>query len=279
MEKIILVVFGATPAPNALNFACFLSGMGRSRLTGYFFEDNKYEDEPVMKSAWGFPYVETIVAGDMQEGIAQRAKTADNMKAFIKACEEKGILATTCRSKPSQIGEIIAESSFADLLIIDAAASYDSDQQDPPSDVVKEILASANCPVVIAPALHSSIEEIVFCYDGSPSAVYALKQFVYLFPDQDTAKATVVQVNESESIPEAEKKRVMQFLSRHYNYADFIALKGDGENELLNYLLKKKHAMVVMGAYGRNMLSRFFRKSHADLLIKTLDFPLFIAHY
>ena len=279
MEKIILVVFGTTPAPNALDFACYLSGMARSRLTGYFFEDNSYEDDPAMKSAWGFPYVETIVAGDTQEGIAQRAKTESNMQAFIKACEEKGLLATACRCKPSQIDEIVADSNFADVLIIDAAASYDSGQEEPPSHLVKEILASAHCPVIIAPVLHKDIEEIVFCYDGSPSSLFAMKQFVYLFPDQDSTRATVVQVNKTEDIPELEKKRIMQWLSRHFNYADFIVLKGDGENELLNYLRKKKHAMVVMGAYGRSMLSRFFRQSHADLLIKTLAYPLFITHY
>lgn len=279
MEKIILVVFGATPAPNALDFACYLSGMGRSKLTGYFFEDNKYEDNPVIKSTFGFPYVETIVAGDIPEGMEQRAKTEKNMKTFLEACEEKGILATACRSNRSQIADIIAESSFADLLIIDAAASYDSGQQEPPSDLVKEILASAQCPVIIAPVAHNLIEEIVFCYDGSPSSLFAMKQFVYLLPEPDSVRATVVQVNKSEEIPEAEKKRVMQWLSRHYNYADFVALKGNGENELLTYLLKKKHAMVVMGAYGRNMLSRFFRQSHADLLIKTMAYPLFITHY
>ncbi len=37
--------------------------------------------------------------------------------------------------------------------------------------------------------------------------------------------------------------------------------------------------MVVMGAYGRNMLSRFFRQSHADLLIKTLAYPVFSTHF
>jgi len=279
MEKIILVVFGANLAPNALNFACYLSGMGRSRLTGYFFEDDKYEDTPVMKKAWGFPYVETIVAGDTQDGISRKAKTENNMKVFMETCGKKGMLTTALRCKPSGIDEIVAESNFADLLIIDAASFDDSDEQEFPSDVVRKILASALCPVVIAPASHSPIEEIVFCYDGSPSSVYAMKQFVYLFPDQDSARATVVQANEAEKIPENEKKRVMQWLSRHYNYADFIALKGDGENELLNYLLKKKHAMVIMGAYGRNMISRFFRQSHADLLIKTLAYPVFIAHH
>ena len=33
-----------------------------------------------------------------------------------------------------------------------------------------------------------------------------------------------------------------------------------------------------MGAYGRNDLSQFFKISHADILIKTVTQPIFIAH-
>ena len=34
-----------------------------------------------------------------------------------------------------------------------------------------------------------------------------------------------------------------------------------------------------MGAYGRSPVSRFFRKSHADIIIKTTALPIFIFHY
>lgn len=40
--------------------------------------------------------------------------------------------------------------------------------------------------------------------------------------------------------------------------------------EVFGYLLKKTNVCVVMGAYERNTLSRLFRPSSADLIIKTI---------
>jgi len=45
-----------------------------------------------------------------------------------------------------------------------------------------------------------------------------------------------------------------------------------------DYLFKRKNMFLVMGAYGRNALSQFFKRSHADLLIETVTQPIFIAH-
>ena len=49
-------------------------------------------------------------------------------------------------------------------------------------------------------------------------------------------------------------------------------------DQLFGYLIEKKNAIVVMGAYGRSMLSRFFKPSQARLIIRTINLPIFIAH-
>jgi nucleotide-binding universal stress UspA family protein len=51
------------------------------------------------------------------------------------------------------------------------------------------------------------------------------------------------------------------------------------EDELVNYFLMKKNKLIVMGAYGRSMLSSFFKRSSADALIRILDLPIFITHH
>jgi nucleotide-binding universal stress UspA family protein len=35
----------------------------------------------------------------------------------------------------------------------------------------------------------------------------------------------------------------------------------------------------VMGAFGRSMLSGFFKHSTAELIIKTVNLPVFVAHH
>lgn len=278
MEKILLVVFGSAPAANALEFACHLSGISRSKLAGYFFESRQYADHPVMKTVYGMPYVETIVSRDIPEDDVKRRKMEEHIRLFQSTCEQKGIPATVHYLQEPVMEELIAESRFADLIIVDAAASYTLDNKEEPTTFVKDLLAGSQCPVIIAPAANTAVEEIVFCYDGSPSALFAMKQFTYLLPELTDTKGTIVQVKKGELPPE-EKKRATAWLSRHFNYTDYVLLKGEPEDELLTYLLKKKYIMVVMGAYGRNLVSRFFKHSHADLLIKTLAYPVFITHY
>jgi nucleotide-binding universal stress UspA family protein len=58
-----------------------------------------------------------------------------------------------------------------------------------------------------------------------------------------------------------------------------VTLKGLPEMEIISYLKKQKGSpLVVLGAYRRSMVSRWFRASLADALIKELKLPLFIAH-
>ncbi|MBO9201579.1 MULTISPECIES: hypothetical protein [Niastella] len=50
-------------------------------------------------------------------------------------------------------------------------------------------------------------------------------------------------------------------------------------DELFGYLPEKKNVFVVMGAFERNMLSGLFRASTAEIIIKTINVPVFIAHH
>jgi nucleotide-binding universal stress UspA family protein len=278
MEKILLVVFGSAPAANALEFACQLSDISRSKLAGYFFESSQYAGHPVMKNVYGMPYVETIVASDMPDHDVKRRKMEEHIRLFESTCDQKGIRSSVHYLQEPIMEELIAESRFADLIVVDAAASYTLETKEEPTPFIKDLLAGSQCPVIIAPAANTAVEEIVFCYDGSPSALFAMKQFTYLLPELTDTKGTIVQVKKGD-LPAGEKKRVTTWLSRHFNYSEYVVLEGNTEDELIKYLLKKKYVMVVMGAYGRSTVSRFFRHSHADLLIKTLAYPLFITHY
>ena len=76
-----------------------------------------------------------------------------------------------------------------------------------------------------------------------------------------------------------EPQLMKEFIDCHYPNAQFKLLRGDPESELVNYLEKKQEAVVVLGAYKRGMISRWFRASMADILMEETDLPLFIAHY
>lgn len=278
MEKILLVVCGNSPTLNAINFACYLSGITRSRLTGFFFKKNSYADNPEIKKVYDSPYIETIASRDLPGYDRKMQKAADYIRLFEDTCDDKGIPATAKCINGPVLEHIIEESRFADLIIADATVSDISKTQEAPSPFLQELLSSAQCPVIIAPSSFTPIEEIVFCYDGSQSSVFAMKQLTYILPELSETRATVIQIKDGE-IKGEERKRITNWLSKHFEYTDITTIKGSSEKALADYLLKKQHALVVMGAYGRNIVSRLLRQSHADLLIKTLAYPVFITHY
>jgi hypothetical protein len=148
-----------------------------------------------------------------------------------------------------------------------------------PTRFIKEVLAKSECPVVIAPFSFYGIDEVLFAYDGSASSVFAIKQFIYLFPELADKKVTILQVLENDNETIVEKEKIGELLQQHYSNIGFQSLHGKAGDELFGHLIKKKNVFVVMGAFGRGMFSGFFKHSTGELIIKTINLPVFIAHH
>ena len=70
-----------------------------------------------------------------------------------------------------------------------------------------------------------------------------------------------------------------EFMKRHLPKAEYIVLKGEPENTIPTYLQQQtEELLVVLGAYQRGRVSRWFKPNMADMLTKNTNFPLFIAH-
>jgi nucleotide-binding universal stress UspA family protein len=84
-------------------------------------------------------------------------------------------------------------------------------------------------------------------------------------------------MNSSLHLPD--NKLMKEFMKRHYPKVKYTILKGWAEDEIIRYLHQiSEDVLVVMGAYQRSTVSRWFRESMADILMKEVKFPLFIAH-
>ena len=95
--------------------------------------------------------------------------------------------------------------------------------------------------------------------------------------DMDTEVLTVKPVYSSTHLPES--RLMKEFMKRHYPDAKYTVMKGWAEDEIVKHLKKQKeNTLVVLGAYRRGAVSRLFRESMADVLMKKVKLPLFIAH-
>jgi len=263
MEKIILVVCSTT-SNNAVDFACYLSDISHAKLIGYSFKMN--EEETNVLQTRSMLNTDTGDSDSPEMSISEKKSTTSVMQTFEDACEARGIKASIRYTEGPVLNNIIPESRFADLIIVDATAPF-----------LQKLLVSAQCPVIVAPRHCTSINEVVFCYDGSRSAIFAMKQLIYLLPELGDKKATIVHMGVT-TIPHVEKKSLASWLSRHFECITITTLKDNTAETLSDFLQNRQEALVVMGAYGRNLLSRLIKHSYADQLIKAPAHTIFITH-
>lgn len=279
MEKILLAIDAVNLNMPALDFACYIGRLTNSKVTGVFLENLVADERPVLKKAYGNRYLDWEIDESSTQYRDKRQLIDKNILLFKEACEKRSVRCNIHRDRGTPAHEIINESRYADLIITDASTSFNKRYEGMPTEFEKDILKEAECPVIVAPQTFDGIDEIIFAYNSSRSAAFAIKQFTYLFPEFDDRKITVLQVNKEGVWADHDKYNLREWLQNRYSAIGFEAVKGDAEDKLFDYLLKRKNAFVVLGAYGRNSVSRFFKPSHADLLIKTITQPIFISHY
>lgn len=279
MEKILLAIDAVNLNMPAIDFACFIARLTQSKLTGVFLENLVADEKPVLKKTYGSPTLDWELDESSSAFRDKRELIEKNITSFRKACENRSVACQIHRDRGMPSNEIISESRYADLIIVDPSTSFTRKYQGAPSRFIKDVLKDAECPVLVAPETFEGIDEIIFTYDGSKSAAFAIKQFTYLFPQLDDKKTIILQVNKEGEWAGADKHNLREWLQNHYSAIGFDALKGNTEDKLFDYLLNRKNTLIVMGTYGRNSLSRFFKPSRADLLIQTISQPIFISHY
>ena len=278
MEKILLAIDAFNPDKNAIEFACYLGRMTKSKITGVFLENRTADEKVILKNGDETPYSNWEESEYLIQNLAKIERIEKNIRYFRQKCAEEQVLCRVHRDRGFPATELIEESRFADLIVIDSELSMNPHYEGSPTDFVYDILNNAECPVVLAPEDFEGINEIIVAYNGSGSSVFALKQFTYLFPQLGDRKITALQVNETGRWQEQGNYNFSEWLRIHYTNVHFEALTGETDRALFEYLVKRKGVFLVMGAYGRTALSQFLKHSRAELLIKTLTQPIFIAH-
>jgi nucleotide-binding universal stress UspA family protein len=277
MSKKILAAFDGTKySEGASKYAIEIAKATNSYLVGVFVQDMRYLNF-TYAYAWDQPFVDLTSIEESQK--EEHKKVDMNIKLFSRACEEKGVKYRVHLDKGVPVQELLNESAFADMIIIDEHTSFFSLGSSTPSPFMRDFLADSHCPVLIVPHRYSFFDKAILCYDGSPSSVHAIKMFSYLFPGLDDLKAVVVSVNEKSSNHLKEGYNIKDLIHAHFPRTEYHVLNGHAEEELVKYLKQHgENAIVVMGAYGRNALSRMFHQSVSNKVIQQVNLPVFITH-
>jgi len=203
----------------------------------------------------------------------------NSVERFEEVCRNDGVDYSIHHDRNIAIRELLHESIYADLLVIDRKETLTHYEEKVPTRFIRDLLSNVQSPVVVVPEKYKPIEKAILLYDGEPSSVHAIKMFNFLFPSfQD--KVEILSIKErKENLHLPDSRLLKEFMKRHYPDAEYTVLKGNVDEEIVKYTEHlKQNVMIVLGAYQRSMVSRWFHESMADVLMKELNCPLFIAH-
>ena len=277
MKKFLAVFDGYKMSKSTLDYALQMAQVTPAHLVGVFLDESIYRTYNITK---------IIKTYDDYDSVIKKLDAKDKVKRdkavieFQKACEKAKITFSIHRDTNIALQELKHESMFADLIIINEYETFTKNKEPLPTSFMKDLLGDVQCPVLVVPNVFKQVDKIVLLYDGGPSALYALKMFSYLFGNFQDLPVEVYTVNDrmdNHRLPD--NKLMREFIKNHFPNATYTIAQGYAEEQILNYLRKhKENDLVVLGAYRRSELSRWFKTSMGDILMKELDTPLFIAH-
>jgi nucleotide-binding universal stress UspA family protein len=277
MNKVIAAIDGLKYSHSTAEYASWFAKQLNAHLVGVLLDDFTYHSYKIYDLVTAEGVSEAQIASYEKKDEEIRKQSTE---MFEDICRASGLNYSIHHDRNIAFRELIHESIYADLLIIDRKETLTHYEEKIPTRFIRDLLAEAQCPVIVAPTHFKPIDKIVLLYDGDPSSVYAIRAFSYLFPsirDMEIEVVTVKGVKQSSHVPD--NRLMKEFMKRHYPDAVYTVLKGAPETEIVHYINGQEvNALIVLGAYSRGMISRMFRESMADVLMEELNMPLFITH-
>jgi hypothetical protein len=279
MKKIIAVIDGLKYSESTTDYAVHFAKQTGAHLVGVFLDDFTYHSYKIYElvSDQGGISEETVARLDKKDETIREGST----ERFNKACQDAGINYAIHHDRNIAIQELLHESIFADLLIIENKETLTHYEERLPTRFVRNLLSEVQCPVLVVPKKYNPVEKAVLLYDGEPGSVYAIRTFSYIFSgvkDINIEVLSVKSIRETLHVPD--NRLMKEFMKRHFPNAKYTVLNGDAEVEIVKHLKGNvENLLVVLGAYNRGMVSRWFKLSMADILMEETNKPLFIAHH
>jgi nucleotide-binding universal stress UspA family protein len=272
MKKIIIAFDGTHFSEGAFEFARRINELQPILLTGVFLPQAE------------IPYLWNYTVG-MGVPLIPQLKTEDaelvnqNITNFQKQCTSNNIDFRVRKDfYDLALPELKKESRFADLLIIGSEVFYKNMGTHIPNEYLRDTLHDIACPVLLVPEKYDFPESIILAYDGSDEAVFAIKQFAYLFPELTYKQTLLVYAHKDVTKDIPDKNQIEELAARHFSDLTLCKLNADPKKDFSIWLMEKKSAILVSGSYGRSGISQIFKNSFIQNIIAEHRLPVFIAH-
>ncbi len=272
MKKVVIAFDGRHFSDGALEMAAFLNEKSPVLLTGAFLPQVDYA------RLWSYSGSGRIL--DFNNPLsADDAAVKENIERFKNWCVKSGVEHRVHDEfYDFTLPELKKESRFADLLIIGSETFYENAGGKALNEYLKDALHNVECPVIVVPEKFTLPDTTILAYDGSPSSVYAIRQFACLFPELTFQKTILVYAGEKTGKSMPDEDNIKELAARHFTDLTIQQLDADPKIYFTAWLNQNKGAILVTGSFGRSGISRFFHKSFVTDIIRQHQMPVFIAH-
>ena len=270
MKKVLLLFNGISSPVNLLSFINKNLDGGGKLFHAIFI--NKLHTDPALD----YPFPNDLTATAVDYTYEEEAAEANrlvyaNIRYFEDECRNKNLAFKTDFYAEASHEHLIRESLFADLILSERGTEFDDYS-------IRDLLAKAHCPILLVSPERTRIRDVVLAYDGSSNSMYAIRQFAYLLPELKGLQTCLLTVTGDEGESSLNQSLINDWLAQHFSDYTIQILQGRPADELVSFINEAGNAIVVMGAFGRNALSRWFQGSHAEKVLSETHASVFIAH-
>ncbi|HQY10906.1 MAG: hypothetical protein KTQ13_06045 [Ferruginibacter sp.] len=273
MKKIIIALDGKHFPQGAFEFVKSINNRSKVLLAGVFLSPVDYSKVLAFTGMEGVALMPEWLMRNDDDVIVSK-----NIQVFEEACIAEGIEYRVHKDTDMMaISSLIEETRFADLLVVSSDLFYENVQKEQPNFYLEEVLKKAECPVMLVPENYKEPAQNFLTYDGSESAVFAIKQFAYIFPELSANETTLLSaVGQKDEMPEY--SMISELVARHYPNLRIMSLPLVNRTDFSSWIKNQQPGYVVLGAFSRSLFSQLFKKSFANRVIHDIRMPIFISH-
>lgn len=274
MKKILLVFDGEHFATSLLDFAKELNSSEQVLLTGVFLPSVDYAE------VLSYYYYGAVMAPVMlQEYDLDPILIKKNVDLFEEFCQAHNIRYSVRDDIQQHVAKgLKTESRYADLMVLSGAEFYKNLGEYTQAEYLHDAMHKAECPVLLLPEQYRRPTNVILTYDGSPTSMHAIRQFIYLFPDLTDLDTQIVYANDDgDQLPF--RKLIREYAPLHFSKLGYTTFELDAKKYFSTWIANKGIPLVVGGSYGRSFWSGLFRKSFLEEVVREHQVPVFIAHH
>jgi nucleotide-binding universal stress UspA family protein len=278
IQDILIPIDGSEHAKTAVSYGIYLAGKINAILTGLHVVDIRLIRGPVLtdiSGSIGIPSYEEFSPA-IENSLDARADTI--LHDFRKRCEAAQVPAKI-KKIMGIIDDIIIEEGQGRcdwILLAQRGEHFHMEGGAILGSTTQSVVRRSGKPVFVTPKEYREIRSMAIAYDNSAPAQKALNLAADLAKLTGWPLTVITIANDQEWGKETTRK-AQEYLIPFGVENTAIVLPGSEEKELLHFTREGEVDMLIMGAYGHNIIRELVVGSLTSSLIKKSAIPILLT--